>query len=144
VMRAAEYGSLHDLVSDWQTVSVLVGRDLVRDGLRQTGALARNAVSPGLSCVVQSRRIICRWRSWKGIKKSRRRLPPSRSHTEFTVWGPQRRPQNSRTQVRKALVDVVSEDAIAIVDGEAVGISPGSASGNCWSVHSAEGWAVAL
>jgi hypothetical protein len=38
VMQAAEYGSLHHLVSDRQTVSVQVGRKLVRDGLRHTGA----------------------------------------------------------------------------------------------------------
>ena len=38
MMQAAEYGSLHHLVSDRQTVSVQVGRKLVRDGLRHTGA----------------------------------------------------------------------------------------------------------
>jgi hypothetical protein len=38
MMQAAEYGSLHNPVSDRQTVSVLVRRDLVRRALRQTGA----------------------------------------------------------------------------------------------------------
>jgi hypothetical protein len=38
VMQAAEYGSLHNPVSDRQTVSMFVGRDLVRHGLGQTGA----------------------------------------------------------------------------------------------------------
>jgi hypothetical protein len=38
MMQAAEYGSFHNPVSDRQTVSMLVGRKLVRHGLRQTGA----------------------------------------------------------------------------------------------------------
>ena len=38
MMQAAEYGSLYNPISDWQTVSVLAGRNLVRHGLRQTGA----------------------------------------------------------------------------------------------------------
>jgi hypothetical protein len=37
MMQVAEYGSLYNPISDWQTVSVLVGRNLVRHGLRQTG-----------------------------------------------------------------------------------------------------------
>jgi hypothetical protein len=36
MMQAAEYGALRNPVSDGQSVSVLVGRGLVRDGLRQT------------------------------------------------------------------------------------------------------------
>ena len=38
MMQAAEDGSLYNPISDWQTVSVLVGGNLVRHGLRQTGA----------------------------------------------------------------------------------------------------------
>jgi len=38
MMQAAEYGFLYNPISDRQTMSVLVGRDLVRHGLRQTGA----------------------------------------------------------------------------------------------------------
>jgi len=38
IIQAAEYGSLYNPISDWQTVSVLVGGKLVRHGLRQTGA----------------------------------------------------------------------------------------------------------
>ena len=38
MMQAAEYGSLYNLVSDRHTVLVLVGWNLVRYGLRQTGA----------------------------------------------------------------------------------------------------------
>src|SRR6516225_11257291 len=37
MMQAAEYGSFHNSVAERQTVSVLVGRNLVRHGLRQTG-----------------------------------------------------------------------------------------------------------
>src|SRR5215510_5219757 len=37
VMQAAEYGSLHNPISARQPVSVLVGRDRIRHGLRQTG-----------------------------------------------------------------------------------------------------------
>jgi hypothetical protein len=38
VMQAAEHGSLRNPVSERQHVSVLVGRDRIRHGLRQTGA----------------------------------------------------------------------------------------------------------
>ena len=38
VMQAAQYGSLHHTVSERQPASVLGGRDIVRDGLRQTRA----------------------------------------------------------------------------------------------------------
>jgi hypothetical protein len=38
VMQAAEHGSLHHSVSDRQLVSVLGGREMLRDGLRQTRA----------------------------------------------------------------------------------------------------------
>ena len=38
VMQAAEHGSLHHAVPDRQPVSVLVGLDMVRHGLWQTGA----------------------------------------------------------------------------------------------------------
>src|SRR6516225_4275742 len=38
VMQAAQYGSLHHTVSERQPVSVLGGRDMLRDGLRQTRA----------------------------------------------------------------------------------------------------------
>ena len=38
MMRAAEYGSLLNPVPDRQTVSVLVGGNLLRLGLRQTRA----------------------------------------------------------------------------------------------------------
>jgi hypothetical protein len=38
VMQAAERGSLRDPVSERQHVSVLVGWDRIRHGLRQTGA----------------------------------------------------------------------------------------------------------
>jgi hypothetical protein len=38
MMQSAEYGSLHNPVPDRQTVSVLVGGNLLRHGLRQTGA----------------------------------------------------------------------------------------------------------
>ena len=58
-----------------------------------------------------------------GIKKSRhsrRRLPPSRSHTEFAFGARTGRPQNPYTQIRKTLVDVLAEDAVPIVDDEAV------------------------
>jgi hypothetical protein len=37
MMQAAEYGFLYNPISDRQTVSVLVERELVRIGLRQTG-----------------------------------------------------------------------------------------------------------
>src|SRR5262245_32849183 len=36
-MQAAEHRSLHDSVSERQPVFVLVGRDLLQHGLRQTG-----------------------------------------------------------------------------------------------------------
>ena len=51
MMQAAEYGSLHNPVPDRQTVSVLVGGNLFRLGLRQTRALRR--MRP-LMCVVAS------------------------------------------------------------------------------------------
>ena len=38
------------------------------------------------------------------------------------LGGSHGRPQNSHPQVREALVDVLSEDAVAIVDQEAVGM----------------------
>jgi hypothetical protein len=38
MMQATEYGSLHNPVPDRQTMSVLVGRNLLRNLLRQTGA----------------------------------------------------------------------------------------------------------
>jgi hypothetical protein len=38
MMQAAEYGSPYDPAPNRQTVSVLVGGNLLRDGLRQTGA----------------------------------------------------------------------------------------------------------
>jgi hypothetical protein len=38
VMQAAEYGVLYNPISDRQTVSVLVEWELLRIGLRQTGA----------------------------------------------------------------------------------------------------------
>ena len=41
MMQAAEYGSFHNSVAERQTVSVLVRRNLVRHGLKQTGAQCR-------------------------------------------------------------------------------------------------------
>ena len=37
MMQAAKYGSLHNPVPDWQTVSVLIEGNLLRHGLGQTG-----------------------------------------------------------------------------------------------------------
>src|SRR5215831_8396318 len=37
MMQAAKYGSLHNPVSERQPVSVLVGRDQIRHGLRRPG-----------------------------------------------------------------------------------------------------------
>src|SRR5215471_21436560 len=36
------------------------------------------------------------------------------------LWGPHRRTQNPYTQIGKTLVDILREDAVAIVDDEAV------------------------
>src|SRR5215467_9686804 len=47
------------------------------------------------------------------------------------LWGPQRRPQNPYTQIGKTSVDIRREYGVAIVDDEAQGWSPGSASRNC-------------
>jgi hypothetical protein len=41
------------------------------------------------------------------------------------LGGPHRRPQNPYTQVRETLVDLLNEDAIAIMDDEAVGMMSG-------------------
>ena len=77
----------------------------------------------------------CRWRWLKGIKKSRhsrRRLPPSRSHTEPS--GSHRRSQNPYPQIGKALVNRLREDAVPIMDDDAVGIQGAGAppcTGSC-------------
>ena len=47
MMQAAEYGSLHNPVPDRQTVSVLVGGNLLRLGLKADQGLTPNAASPG-------------------------------------------------------------------------------------------------
>src|SRR5215471_5039654 len=52
------------------------------------------------------------------------------------LWGPHRRTQNLYTQICKTLVDICREDAVTIVDDEAVPMIAGSASRNCCSVHS--------
>src|SRR5215831_17362605 len=60
---------------------------------------------PRLWWIAQSRIVICRWRSLKGIKKSRhsrRRLPPSRSHTEF-AFGARTGVRRTRTRMVKKL-----------------------------------------
>ena len=46
MMQAAEYGFLYNPISDRQTVSVLVERELLRIGLRQTGAQRRMGPPP--------------------------------------------------------------------------------------------------
>src|SRR5215472_848579 len=60
------------------------------------------------------------------------------------LGGSHRCPQNSNTQVRETLVELMSEDAIAIVDDEAIGMVTRQRFPELGSVHSAVGWAVAL
>jgi hypothetical protein len=45
-------------------------------------------------------------------------------------------PQNLYDLIRKTLVDVLGEDGVPIVDHEAVRMTAGRPSRNCWSVHS--------
>src|SRR5215471_16602377 len=75
--------------------------------------------------MIQSRIVICRWRSWNGINKSRhsrRRLPPNRSHTAF-AFGARTGVRRTRTpRFARTPVDFRSEDAIAIMDDEAIGM----------------------
>src|SRR5215469_3362739 len=72
--------------------------------------------------------VICRWRSWKGISKSRhfrRRLPPSHAHTEL-AFGARTGARRTRTpRSARPWSDVRGEDAIAIVDEEALGMTAG-------------------
>src|SRR6516165_4327076 len=58
MMQAAEYGSLHNPVPDRQTVSALVRRNLVRHGLRQTGAHRRVGPSAVIvNCPIPNRHL---------------------------------------------------------------------------------------
>jgi hypothetical protein len=56
------------------------------------------------------------------------------------LGGSHGRPQNSHPQVRQTLVDVLSEDAVAIMDQEAVGMISRQRFPELVSVHSAVGW----
>ena len=61
----------------------------------------------------------------KGSKKSRhsrRRLPPSRSHTEFAFGARTGVQKNPYAQIPKTLVDLLREDTVPIVDDEAIGV----------------------
>src|SRR5215472_6043159 len=58
MMQAAEYGFLYNPISDRQTMSVLVGRNLVRHGLRQTGAQRRMGPSAVIvDCPIPNRHL---------------------------------------------------------------------------------------
>src|SRR5215831_13614327 len=58
MMQAAEYGFLYNPISDRQTMSVLVGRNLVRHGLRQTGAQRRMGPSAVIvDCPISNRHL---------------------------------------------------------------------------------------
>ena len=73
-----------------------------------------------------ARRIICRWRWLKRIKKPRHsqtKAPAQSLAHRVCLGGSQRRRQNSNTQIRQTLVDLISEDAIAIVEDEAIGMA---------------------
>jgi hypothetical protein len=58
MMQAAEYGSLLNPVPDRQTVSVLVGGNLLRLGLRQTRAQRRMRPPPVMAdCPIPNRHL---------------------------------------------------------------------------------------
>src|SRR5215471_17303250 len=60
------------------------------------------------------------------------------------LWGPHRRPQNPYPQVAKALVNRLREDAVPIMDDEAVGMVTRQRFPELLQRPFRRGWAVAL
>src|SRR5215471_18150093 len=125
MMQAAEYGSLDNLVSDRQTVAVLVGRNLVRHGLRQTGAQRRM----GPSAVIVDGPIPNRHLQMALVEGNQevQTFATKAAAQSFgygvRLWGSHRRWQNPYPQMGKALVHRLREDAVPILDDEAVGVA---------------------
>src|SRR5215472_3415007 len=72
----------------------------------------------GRKMITAPRIVVGRWRWWKGIKKSRhsrRRLPPSRSHTEFAFGARTGVGRTRYPQIGKALVHRLREDAVPTI-----------------------------
>ena len=120
-MQVAEYGSFYHPVSDGQTVSVRVGRHALRRGLRQIGS-QRRMWPPA---VVRRGPLTNNLLEMTFVERNQEvqtfptKAPAQSLAHRVGLGGSHGRPQNSHPQVRQTLVDVLSEDAVAIVDQEA-------------------------
>src|SRR5215472_825460 len=117
MMQAAEYGFLYNPISDRQTMSVLVGRNLVRHGLRQTGAQRRMGPSAVIvDCPIPNRHLQMAFVEGNQEVQTFATKAAARSFVYgVRLWGSHRRSQNPYPQIGKALVNRLREDAVPIM-----------------------------
>ena len=124
MMQAAEYGPFHNSVPERQTVSVLVGRNLVRHGLRQTGAQCRMRPSAVIvDCPIPNSHLqMALVEGDQEVQTLATKAAAQSLAYGVRLRGSYRCPQNPYSQTGKTLVNRLREDAIPIVDDEAVGM----------------------
>ena len=125
MMQAAEYGSLYNPVPDRQNVSVIVGRDLVRHGLRQTGAQRRMGPSAVIvDCPIPNSHLqMALVEGDQEVQTLATKAAAQSLAYGVRLRGSYRCPQNPYSQTGKTLVNRLREDAVPIMEDEAVGMA---------------------
>ena len=119
---------------------MLVGRHVLRHGLRQTGPNAECGLPPVMVvCPIPNNHLQMALVQWnQEVKTLATKAPPSGSHTEF-AFGARTGVRKTRTQIRQTFVDSSKMRSRSWMRNRELGMIVRQRFRNCCSVHSARG-----